>query len=520
MNGPSKLVNALSLVRRSFFLRLSLVLLLLLALVVTVGFAAWYHLWTRYSDYAEELVSWGLASAYEQDLRPALTPSPDPHQIHNVLTRLGLRNPRAEVYVLDSGGHILASVADLRHEVVDPAPLEQFLRLDSLPDEPLYGDDPARKRVYRRSAVFSVARTMVGGQPGYVYVTLRGGSYDLAHKVLGEADARRLSRVWGAIAFAFVGTVGVMLFWLATVRLRRLKAFVARFASGDYRVRAPVLGSDEIGELASALNRMASTIESQVEALREKDDLRRELVANVSHDLRSPLLAIDGYLDILRSSNLDRLDSEGRTAVEVLSRKVPVLRRLSDDLFQLSKLEAAEATIQTERFSLAEVSENVLSLFRRRSAEQGVSLELDAPEELPAVYGDPLLIERALHNLVDNALRYTPSQGTVRIHLAEESEHVAVSVEDTGRGINEAHLPLLFERFYRIEETAAERRTGTGLGLAIVKRIVEAHGGSISVRSAPGVGTAFSFRLPWRDYSGGAGGVHGQQSAGANVSAS
>jgi signal transduction histidine kinase len=270
---------------------------------------------------------------------------------------------------------------------------------------------------------------------------------------------------------------------------------MARFLAGaDAGEPAIPQGSDELDRLRSTFDHLAARVSQQVNSLEEVDRLRRELVASVSHDLRTPLAALRGYLETLQMMG-DQLDAaEQRRYVEAASRHTDRLAKLVDSLFELAKLESGGVQPQRERFQLEELAQDVAQPYELRAKDAGVALHCDLATGLPAVHADIGLVERVLENLIENALRHTPAGGRVTLRVAAAGEEVEVSVADTGRGIAPEALPRIFERFYRAGDDDASGE-GMGLGLAIVERILALHDRAVEVESQPGEGTRFAFRL-------------------------
>ena len=258
--------------------------------------------------------------------------------------------------------------------------------------------------------------------------------------------------------------------------------------------------SDEIGRLSETFTAMAKRIQSQMERLHEKDLLRRELVANVSHDLRTPLASLKGYLETLLLKDEDLSETDRRLYLETADRHAERLSRLVAELFELAKLDAKDLQPQFEAFSLAELAHDVVHKFQLRAQQQGIALKVRVEPETPFVDADIGMIERVLDNLLENALRYTPVGGSICVSTQASRDHIRVIVADTGSGIPAEQLPHVFERFYRKSSTNAQNGNGAGLGLAIAQRIIELHGGIISVKSAMNEGSVFDFNLPMHHF--------------------
>jgi signal transduction histidine kinase len=302
---------------------------------------------------------------------------------------------------------------------------------------------------------------------------------------------------------AIVMLIGACVVRFVTRPLQRLTETMERFQSDDFstesvKARAALPRSrDEIGRLAQSFGAMAKRIEQQMADLRKHDAMRRELFANISHDLRTPLASLMGYLETV-SMKRNLSEEEKTRYCEIAMQETRHLTSLVDELLELAKLDAPEAKIVADAFPLLELVETVCTKLALAAAKRGVVLVKDAPwsAALPLVVADPALIERALENLVDNALHHTPVGGSVTISLSGETNAVAVTVSDTGAGIASEDLPHVFERFYRGRQSGSRGGPGTGLGLAIVRRILELHGVSVAVDSRVGAYTRFRFALP------------------------
>lgn len=303
--------------------------------------------------------------------------------------------------------------------------------------------------------------------------------------------------ILGAVAFTLLTTL--IIFFFLIRRLRALAAAVDAFRSRDFAepltLKADSNG-DEIDRLGVAFREMSERIVRQLRELEHIDVRRRELLANVSHDLRTPLASMQGYLEtlLLRQGTLP--PEEERSYLEIAAKHSERLGKLVGDLFQLTKLEAHELHPRSEAFQLAELSQDVAQKFRLVAEQRGIILGCRFDDGLPPVLADIGMIERVLENLIENALRHTPSGGAVRIELQASGGRVSTRVADTGRGIPPEELASVFERYYRVDRGEGTEAGHAGLGLAISRRIVELHGGTIRVESTLGVGTSFSFDLP------------------------
>lgn len=322
----------------------------------------------------------------------------------------------------------------------------------------------------------------VGGRPPGRVVVVIGTDLELV-----PWPPLAVQLLWGlAIGVALAALLAIWLSRFLGRRLEGLSAASRRLAEGNLSARVPVEGNDEIAEVAVAFNEMAGDLE---EARRRE----REFLVSVGHDLRTPLTTIAGYAEAL---------NEGKVANEDLSRVGAVvyretgrLSRLVEDLMLLSRLEAGEFTLRPEPVALAAHLRGAADAFGGRAEAAGVRLETDLAD-VPVAAVDPDRIDQIVGNLVENALRYAPAGGTVRLALHREGDRARISVADDGPGIETADLPHIFERLYVAQRYRAARPEGSGLGLAIVRQLAEAMGGGVEVASTPGRGTTISALIP------------------------
>ena len=408
-------------------------------------------------------------------------------------------NPSIEIYLIDLEGYILSFSADpgiVKRKRVSLEPVHAFLAGDDA--YPLLGDDP---RSHDGQKAFSVTAVPSEEDPeGYLYVVLLGERVDSIAALLHTSFIARYSALALIVSVVVGSLAGLVVLRAMTRRLRRLTNHIDRFRAGGFRTfepfAAPGPGSDdEIAQLGRAYDEMAARIGEQLDALEKTDALRREMVAHVSHDLRTPLATLHGYIETLKLKDAELESAERERYLAVALDQSERLRRLVGDLFELAKLDAHEQTPVCEPVSLAELVNDIAQKFQLEARRNGATIEIDAGDGLPMVNADIALVERVLENLIDNALSHSPDGGAIRIPVAANGVSVRVTVSDSGPGIAPEHLPRVFDRFYQAGN--AHRGTAhSGLGLAIAKRIVELHGARLEVESTLGHGTAFSFQLP------------------------
>lgn len=258
-----------------------------------------------------------------------------------------------------------------------------------------------------------------------------------------------------------------------------------RLGRGDLSQRVQLQGEGEVAALAQAFNSMAADLE-------HAEQLRRNLVADVAHELRTPLSNIQGYLEAIR----DRVIKPDAATIRSLNEEAALLSRLVDELQELSLAEAGELKLVYQAEDITKLVKQAVTPWQPQLAAKEISLSLDLPDNLPLVNIDWQRVNQVLHNLLENAVAYTHKGGTINVAATTQGDWVEVCVSDTGEGIPAEDLPNIFERFYRVDKSRARVTGGSGLGLTIAKRLVEAHGGTITVQSKLGKGSRFSFTLP------------------------
>ena len=303
--------------------------------------------------------------------------------------------------------------------------------------------------------------------------------------------------VVGTVAFSLIAALVVFRF--LTLRLRRLASAIEAFRASGFanpiRVETTDGNDDEIGHLIAAFQEMSERIAMQLAMLEHVDRERRELLANVSHDLRTPLASMQGYLEMVLIKD-DGLSQEDRCRyLQIAVKHCERLARLVRDLFDLTKLEANEVKPQVEAFPINELAQDVVQKFALSAQKRDLRLSASVSADCPPVCADIGMMERVLENLIENAMRYTPAGGEISVGVHRTGDRVELRVSDTGHGIHHDDIGNLFDRYYRADRGESSDAGNAGLGLAITRRIIELHGGQIRVESTPGLGTTFTVEL-------------------------
>ncbi|NIO10131.1 MAG: HAMP domain-containing protein [Deltaproteobacteria bacterium] len=303
------------------------------------------------------------------------------------------------------------------------------------------------------------------------------------HRMFLEATHRSL--IWASLTTL---ALAVFLSFLLTRKvlnpLSEMTGITRKIASGDYSARVQISSNDETGELASAFNQMA-------ESLQRIEQLRKTLVIDVAHELRTPLTNIRGYLEALS----DGVVAPSKETMDSLQEETNRLAQLVEDLLQLAHAEGSRGSLRRKPTDLVELGLRSLDLFRQKFEEKGIEIETRFPEEKLELLVDPEKIMQVMRNLLHNAWQYTPAGGKVKIQLDKSPASIQWTIVNTGEGVSREDLPFIFERFYRGEKSRSRQHGGAGIGLAIVKELIEAHGGQVSAESSP-ADTRIGFSLP------------------------
>lgn len=317
---------------------------------------------------------------------------------------------------------------------------------------------------------------------------------------------RRFAPMLTLVATSVLGVgallAAIVIFGPARRRLRAVEDAARRLGAGDLTARAPARGGDEVAAVAAAFNAMAGDLAIRAEALATSDRARRQLLADVSHELTTPVTTMRGYLETLTMSELGLDEATRERYLRIIGDETGRLERIIGDLLDLARLESGGGSLVIGDVSMAQLFERVTSRHERASAKAGVRFETYIEPGAETMAGDRDRIEQALQNLAANALRYAPGGSEVQLRATRDGDQLLLSVVDAGAGIAPEHLPYVFDRFYKAEPSRAVRQAsspapnGSGLGLSIVKAIVERHGGTASVTSQPGR-TEFTLRFPF-----------------------
>ncbi|WP_300600544.1 HAMP domain-containing sensor histidine kinase [Niabella sp.] len=465
-----------------------LVLLGLVFVFIASRFSSAYYTAAHqqlYGDIAQHLATF---------TQPIKNGKPDTAVTHDIIHSTMVANPSVEVYLLDTAGNITDFVVpDTTVQIrrVHMVPVKKWLA--SKKGERPMGDNPKQPG---EPAIFSVAPITENGQlSGYVYAVLAS---EKQREVLAALNNHLYLRLSTSIFFAALVValiVGLITFFLITESIRKTAAVVQRFKEGDYSARIEGNARGELGMLTSTFNEMADVIVNNIDKITATDKFRQELIANISHDLRTPLSIMQGYIETLTMKQKTLPGADKERYLSVIHASAKKLSALVEQLFQYAKLEANLVTPEKEPFFINELASDILMAYQLKAAARSIHLGLESAPNLPRVFADISLTERVFQNLLDNAFKYTPDGGSIRIILTEANAGVTVQVVDNGIGIAPEDQAYVFERYKQLGKETAPKK-GMGIGLAIVKKILELHHTAIDMVSAPGKGTTFRFTMP------------------------
>ena len=404
-------------------------------------------------------------------------------------------NPGIEVYLVSQQGEILSYVVlekNVKLSRVEVAPIEEFIATTG--QKYILGDDP---RNPGDKIIFSATKVSENDNfLGYIYIVLASEKYESIASAVAASYWLRVGVNSFIITLLAAFSIGLFLIWMLTRNLRVIIQTVNKFKEGDLKARIPKSAhKGELADLAGTFNSMSDTILKNIDELKHVDQLRRELIANVSHDLRNPLAIIQGYIEtmIIKSDSISK--EERDTYLKIVLESSEKLTRLVADLFELSKLEAGQVQLNKESFYINDILNDASQKLSLLSKQKQITIKSDISDSIPMVFADLAMIDRVIQNLLDNAIKYTPENGFITLHASRKNGHVEINIENSGEGIPQQEIPHIFDRYYKVDK---EKKgiEGTGLGLAIVKKMLEVHKSEIKVESIPNKSTQFYFELP------------------------
>lgn len=447
-----------------------------------------------YYTMAHQELYGNVASHLATFTHPLKDGKPDTTVTHDIIHSIMVANPSVEVYLLDTTGKITDYVVpdkSVRKHTIDISKVKEWLAVKKgerpLGDNPKQPDEPG---------IFSAAPLYENGKlSGYVYAVLASEKQQQILKTLNSDLYYHLGMYifLSALLIAFI--VGIITFFLITNSIHQIVIVVKRFKEGDYSARIEGNAKGNLGILTSTFNEMADVIVENFDKITSTDKFRQELIANVSHDLRTPLSIMQGFAETLLIKNNSLSVDEKNKYLSVVLESSKKLSVLVEQLFQYAKLEANQVNAEKEPFLISELISDILVAYQLKARGKHINLSLNTEHALPPVFADIALTERVLQNLIDNAFKFTPDSGSITVELKQVGEGVQVKVTDTGIGIAPEDQAYIFDRYKQLRNGELSKK-GMGIGLAIVKKILDLHQSSIQVISTPGKGARFWFILP------------------------
>ena len=478
----------------NLFWRISAVFFVLL---VFIGLS-YVYITVHYSGRYFEEVNQQLNKKIAADIAASSTPFTDgkvnEHAMEKMFDHVMSINPGLEVYLLDNNGKILSFYAPGKKIVLDKidlAPVKKFISNNG--NSYLAGSNPRHPQVDK---IFSAAPVMSNGVlAGYIYVVLASEEYDAVSNRLTTDYLLQVGLRAMILTLLAALLVGLLIIRVITHNFTHIIEVMQKFRQGDITARVKVKTAGDVKQVADIFNEMADILTGNIEKLKEVEILRRELIANVSHDLRTPIAIIQGYIETLLMKADSLTEAERRRYLNIISESTCKLEKLISELFELSKLEANQVKPRKEPFFISELVNDISSKYQLIAKDKNIFISTFLSKELPQVYADVSLIERVMQNLIDNAMKFTPEGGKIIIKTSKNKQDVEVTVADTGVGIPEDEREQIFGRYYKANNFT-DLKTSTGLGLAIIKKILDLHDSSLDLITKVDTGSSFVFRLP------------------------
>ena len=478
----------------SFFWRISAVFFLLLGFIGLAYIFITVHYSSRYFEEVNQHLNKNIASDIAAHSTPFIGEKVNEKAMEEMFNHIMSINPSLEVYLLDQKGKILSFYAPEKKVVLNKInllPVQQFIMTGG--KEYVTGDDPRHPGIEK---AFSAAPVLSNGDlSGYIYVVLAGEEYDTVSKSLARNYLLQVGSRTMLLTLIATFLIGLIIIRVITGNFTKILEVMQKFREGDLQARVRMQSTGDVKQVAIIFNEMADILTANVEKLKQVEILRRELIANVSHDLRTPISIIQGYIETLQMKADTLTIEERNNYLQTISESTGKLEKLVSELFELSKLEANQVEPKKEPFFISELINDICRKYDLIAKAKSIKLQPSLAKDLPLVDADVALIERVMQNLIDNAIKYTPEGGTIILQTIYRENKVEVSVTDSGIGIPENEREQIFGRYYKANNYT-ELKNSAGLGLAIVKKILDLHNSSLELVSQVNSGSTFIFNLP------------------------
>lgn len=415
-------------------------------------------------------------------VRPLLVKGEDPHSVIVSFNRAD-RILGTEFWVIDDTGKVLAAAAD--HLYCEGNTLESADLADL--KEGHISLRRGQSQYFQEAVIRTAAPILDNGKflgAVVLFAPVKG---------VNEASAKMRQIYIGAAVLGVItaAVLGIALSRYITKPVREASQVAGRIADGDFEQRVKVQSEDEFGKLGATINDMS-------QRLAKSEKMRRDFIANVSHELRSPLTSVQGFVDALLEGK-SKDPEENRKYLSIIQKETLRLNNLINDLLEISKFDSQGVHFEMDRFPIEVVLNRAYASLKPQLDAKKITVKTALPEDMPLCYGDEDRIEQVIHNLLSNAIKYSPEESKILITCQFNSEEIRVEISDNGPGIPPEDLLLVWERFYRVDKDRSRLKGGTGLGLAIVQEIIKKHSGHVIAESEYGEGSVFGFTLPLAD---------------------
>ncbi|MEO5572652.1 MAG: HAMP domain-containing sensor histidine kinase [Bacteroidia bacterium] len=478
----------------NLFWRISAVFFVLLAFIGLSYVYITVHYSNRYFEEVNQHLNKNIAADIAAHSTPFTNGKVNENAMEEMFNHVMSINPSLEVYLLDNDGKILSFYAPEKKIILQKVnlnPVQTFISTHG--NQYVTGNDPRHPNLEK---VFSAAPVISNNvQSGFIYVVLASEEYDAVSKSLTRNYLLQVGSRTMILTLLATLLVGLFIIRIITNNFSRIIEVMQKFREGDLTARVKVQSTGDVKQVAVIFNEMADILTNNIEKLKQVEILRRELIANVSHDLRTPISIIQGYIETLQMKAETLTPEERKRYLNTISESTGKLEKLVSELFELSKLEANQVEPKKEPFFISELVNDISGKYQLIANAKNISIHTVLSKELPLVYADVALIERVMQNLIDNAMKFTPAGGKIIIKTCKSEHDVEVTVADTGIGIPENEREQIFGRYYKANNFT-DLKNSTGLGLAIVKKILDLHHSTLDLQTKVNTGSSFIFRLP------------------------
>lgn len=488
--------------RLCFYQRLAVSLVAVFFCVITLFVVASSHLQESVTHEGEQRLHLQLASHLVQDNPLLKTGVYDYEALKNLFHTLMVLGPSFEFYFVDPTGNILAFSAQAGELVSEKIELEPVLSLlDDSSSLPLYGSDPksiTKGKIFSAAPVFDEKKLQ-----GYLYIIIGGAQYDSVVAGLKQNKGIQQFVLIIVAGTLFLFFALMLLFRVFTLPLKRLSDDMDLFRNSGFNLESSGItflpwkndSRNEVQRLGYSFNEMLKHMDLQWQQIKATDTQRRSLLADLSHDLRTPLANLQGYVETLALKG-DALNATQRQQfIDISLKNLHNLKRLIDQIFELAYLESGHIKLKDENFVLTELLHDIAAKFKIKADEKNIQLQVCSEQINAYVNADIEKLERVLTNLLENAIRHTPDNGSIKIEVSKLKEQIEINVVDSGKGIAAQELAYIFDARYQASNTERDATSHVGLGLAISQKLVVLLGSNLKVASELGCGTTFTFSL-------------------------